>query len=147
VSDAEIAESSLHGLFRAKEISSVDHNGILEQMPDSLQVDFGKVMRIIVYVFQESALALSPVGCVSGSIRMRDAGLCGGRYFGRHVGTISTIVYQGQPIFLPLNLPPSVDINVARFLNSCEEQGGTLLHCPAYIREWMRIEQYLEWHS
>ena len=34
-----------------------------------------------------------------------------------------------------------VDIEVIRFLNSCEEQGIEFLHCPRYIREWMRREK------
>lgn len=30
-----------------------------------------------------------------------------------------------------------VDADVVRFLESCEADGVTLLHCPAYVREWM----------
>ena len=34
-----------------------------------------------------------------------------------------------------------VDVEVIRFLNSCEESGVELLHCCPYIREWMLREQ------
>lgn len=34
-----------------------------------------------------------------------------------------------------------VDAAVVRFLVSCEAQGGRLVHCPAYVREWMLRER------
>ena len=34
-----------------------------------------------------------------------------------------------------------VDVKVVRFLNGCEQQGVKLLHCPRYVREWMRRER------
>jgi hypothetical protein len=34
-----------------------------------------------------------------------------------------------------------VDIDVVRFLNHCDDEGIELVHCPAYIREWMRRER------
>ena len=33
-----------------------------------------------------------------------------------------------------------VDLEVVQFLNACEQQGIEFLHCPRYIREWMRRE-------
>lgn len=41
---------------------------------------------------------------------------------------------------LDLNELTLVDIEVVRFLNICEEQGIGLLHCPRFVREWMRRE-------
>ncbi len=37
-----------------------------------------------------------------------------------------------------------VDVEVVRFLNVCERQGVELLHCPRYVREWMRREHFEE---
>jgi hypothetical protein len=34
-----------------------------------------------------------------------------------------------------------VCVEVVRFLGSCERKGTELLHCPAYIREWISCEQ------
>jgi anti-anti-sigma regulatory factor len=35
-----------------------------------------------------------------------------------------------------------VDVEVIRFLNTCEDSGIELLHCWPYIREWMLREQH-----
>jgi hypothetical protein len=32
-----------------------------------------------------------------------------------------------------------VDLQAVRFLRACEAEGLRLLHCPPYIREWIRI--------
>jgi hypothetical protein len=37
-----------------------------------------------------------------------------------------------------------VDFEVVRFLNACENNGVTLLHCWPYIREWMIRENASE---
>ena len=34
-----------------------------------------------------------------------------------------------------------VDVDVVRFLSACESKGVQLLHCSAYIREWIVREQ------
>ena len=34
-----------------------------------------------------------------------------------------------------------VDVDVVRFLMSCEAEGIEFLHCPPYIREWILREQ------
>jgi hypothetical protein len=34
-----------------------------------------------------------------------------------------------------------VDVEVVRFLGSCETAGIAILHCPPYIREWIAREQ------
>ena len=33
-----------------------------------------------------------------------------------------------------------VGVNVIHFLVECEQQGTELLHCPAYVREWISRE-------
>ena len=34
-----------------------------------------------------------------------------------------------------------VNVEVVRFLSDCEDKGSVLLHCPPYIREWIRRER------
>ena len=34
-----------------------------------------------------------------------------------------------------------VDVEAVRFLNACQSEGIRMLHCAAYIREWMLRER------
>ena len=34
-----------------------------------------------------------------------------------------------------------VDVEVVRFLNRCDDEGIEVVHCPPYVREWMRRER------
>ena len=34
-----------------------------------------------------------------------------------------------------------VDVNIVRFLGSCETEGVELLHCSRYVREWITRER------
>jgi hypothetical protein len=34
-----------------------------------------------------------------------------------------------------------VDVEVVRFLSECENEGVVLVHCPAYVREWILRER------
>lgn len=43
-------------------------------------------------------------------------------------------------IGLDLDSVTLVDVEVVRFLNTCEEHNVELLHCSPYIREWMMRE-------
>lgn len=43
-------------------------------------------------------------------------------------------------IALDLDGVTLVDVEVVRFLNTCEENNIELLHCSPYIREWMLRE-------
>jgi hypothetical protein len=45
------------------------------------------------------------------------------------------------PIALDLDGVMLVDVEVVRFLNTCEANNIELLHCSPYIREWMIREQ------
>lgn len=49
---------------------------------------------------------------------------------------------NASEIVLDLEAVMLVDVEVIRFLNSCEESGVELLHCCPYIREWMLREQH-----
>ena len=47
----------------------------------------------------------------------------------------------GPKVALDLEEVTIVDVEVVRFLDTCEKQGTGLLHCPPYIREWLSREQ------
>jgi len=34
-----------------------------------------------------------------------------------------------------------IDVDVVRFLNSCQREGIEFVNCSPYIREWMRREE------
>ena len=46
-----------------------------------------------------------------------------------------------SPIILDLEELDLIDLEGVRFLNSCESAGVSILHCSAYIREWMKRER------
>ena len=48
---------------------------------------------------------------------------------------------SGPRPVLQLDEVTLVDVDVVRFLNSCEAEGVRLVDCSPYIREWMRREQ------
>ena len=47
----------------------------------------------------------------------------------------------GSKVILDLEEVTVVDVDVVRFLGTCEVEGTALLHCPPYIREWISREQ------
>ena len=48
---------------------------------------------------------------------------------------------DGPPIALDLQEVDLVDVECVRFLNMCEAEGISVLHCSPYIREWMLQER------
>jgi hypothetical protein len=46
-----------------------------------------------------------------------------------------------SPALLDLEELDLVDVEVVRFLNSCEAEGMSILHCSPYIRKWMSRER------
>lgn len=48
---------------------------------------------------------------------------------------------NGPRTVLDLDEVTLVDVEVVRFLGTCEMKGTALLHCPSYIREWISREQ------
>jgi anti-anti-sigma regulatory factor len=48
---------------------------------------------------------------------------------------------NGPRTVLDLDEVTLVDVEVVRFLGTCEQEGTALLHCPSYIREWIAREQ------
>jgi anti-anti-sigma regulatory factor len=48
---------------------------------------------------------------------------------------------SGPAIILDLDEVTLVDVEIVRFLGSCEARGVTLLNCPPYIRDWIGKER------
>jgi glutathione S-transferase len=62
-----------------------------------------------------------------------------GRMQSEHLAELSKQLERTHFV-LDLDEVTLVDVAVVRFLNVCERQGIELLHCPRYVREWMRRE-------
>ena len=48
---------------------------------------------------------------------------------------------DGVSLVLDLHEVELVDREAVQFLARCEGEGATLVHCPAYIREWIERER------
>lgn len=48
---------------------------------------------------------------------------------------------SGPRAALDLEEVTLVDVECIRFLNQCEAEGISTLHCPLYIRQWMSRER------
>jgi hypothetical protein len=46
-----------------------------------------------------------------------------------------------RPVVLDLTQVDGIDDDGVGFLVRCESRGMTLANCPAYIREWIRMEK------
>jgi len=65
-----------------------------------------------------------------------------GRARSEHLGEVTNQMGScGPNVILDLEEVTVVDVEVVRFLGSCEREGSELLHCPPYIREWISCEQ------
>ena len=59
-----------------------------------------------------------------------------------HLGQLEVeIKRDGPKIALDLQEVDLVDVECVRFLNTCEAEGISVLHCSPYIREWMSRER------
>ena len=59
-----------------------------------------------------------------------------------HVDQVKTEIERGGPrLALDLEEVDLVDVEGVRFLNACEAEGISVLHCSPYIREWMLRER------
>ena len=68
--------------------------------------------------------------CLSGQLRSE------------HIDQLKSEVERGGPsVTLDLEELDLVDIEGVRFLNACESAGVSIVHCSAYIREWMLQER------
>ena len=65
-----------------------------------------------------------------------------GRIQSEHLEDLrSQIESNGETIVLDLDEVTLVDVEVIRFLGSCESKGIELRHCPPFVREWVAREQ------
>lgn len=65
-----------------------------------------------------------------------------GRLQSKHLDELRTQLEGAQSrIALDLNGVTLVDVEIIRFLSSCEKNGVQLLNCWPYIREWMIREK------
>jgi hypothetical protein len=59
-----------------------------------------------------------------------------------HLDHVKAEIDRGGPrVALDLEEVDLVDVEGIRFLNACEEDGISVLHCSPYIREWMLRER------
>ncbi len=64
-----------------------------------------------------------------------------GRVQSTHLGEITAQIGMGGPkVTLDLEDVTIVDVDVVRFLCTCEREGTQLLNCPPYVREWISRE-------
>jgi anti-anti-sigma regulatory factor len=48
---------------------------------------------------------------------------------------------SGSAITLDLEEVTLVDVEIVRFLGTCEARGASLVHCAPYIRDWIGKER------
>jgi hypothetical protein len=77
---------------------------------------------------------------ISGS---RGAGIrLSGQLRYEHLEQLKSEIERGGPnIELDLEEVDLVDVEGVRFLNACESAGIAVVHCSAYVREWMLRER------
>jgi len=65
-----------------------------------------------------------------------------GRIQAEHLDELKAQIKQGgSRIALDLEEVRLVDVEVIRFLGTCQTAGIQLVHCPPYISEWINQEQ------
>jgi anti-anti-sigma regulatory factor len=65
-----------------------------------------------------------------------------GRIRAKHLTELKAQITASVPkILLELGEVSLVDADAVQFLGSCESEGIQLLHCSAYIREWIVRER------
>jgi hypothetical protein len=65
-----------------------------------------------------------------------------GRFQSEHIEELKKqIQSNGTHLALDLLEVTLVDLTVVQFLSLCEAEGAELLHCPPYVREWIRRER------
>jgi anti-anti-sigma regulatory factor len=65
-----------------------------------------------------------------------------GRMQAEHLEELEKQIRESGPaITLDLEEVTLVDVQIVRFLGSCEARGATLLNCSPYIRDWIGKER------
>jgi len=66
-----------------------------------------------------------------------------GRMRGEHIEELKAqIKAGGTSVALDLNELSLVDLDVIRFLATCQTQGISLVHCSGYINNWIAQERF-----
>jgi hypothetical protein len=65
-----------------------------------------------------------------------------GRMRAEHLDELDRQIRESGPaITLDLEEVTLVDVEIVRFLGTCEERGATILNCSPYIRDWIGKER------
>jgi anti-anti-sigma regulatory factor len=65
-----------------------------------------------------------------------------GRMQAEHLEELAKQIRENGPsITLDLDEVTLVDVEIVRFLGTCEARGATLLNCSPYIRDWIGKER------
>ena len=65
-----------------------------------------------------------------------------GHFQAEHIEELNEQLQDNGPrLVLDLTEVTVVDVEVVRFLGTCEVKGVKIEHCPRYIREWMNRER------
>jgi anti-anti-sigma regulatory factor len=65
-----------------------------------------------------------------------------GRMRAEHLDELDKQIREtGPTITLDLEEVALVDVEIVRFLGTCEERGATILNCSPYIRAWIGKER------
>jgi hypothetical protein len=65
-----------------------------------------------------------------------------GRMRAEHLDELNKQIREtGPAITLDLEEVVLVDVEIVRFLGTCEERGATILNCSPYIRAWIDKER------
>ena len=65
-----------------------------------------------------------------------------GRMRAEHLDELETQIREAGPaIRFDLEEVTIVDVEIVRFLGTCEERGATILNCSPYIRDWIGKER------
>jgi len=65
-----------------------------------------------------------------------------GRFGSQLIPFVRSVMSNGCALYaLNLGEVTLVDLEVIRFLISCEDEGVTLVECPPYVREWILRER------
>lgn len=65
-----------------------------------------------------------------------------GRMQSEHLEELQKQIHESGPaIKLDLEEVTLVDVEIVRFLGTCEARGATLINCSPYIRDWIGKER------
>jgi hypothetical protein len=65
-----------------------------------------------------------------------------GRMQAEHLGELKKQIHESGPATIfDLDEVTLVDVEIVRFLGTCEARGVTLINCPPYIRDWIGKER------